>query len=76
MNTKSIIALFICTFYISVNFAETNSEKKYKTENVIVLIMDGPSYSETWGDSTHQYIPKMANNMAPQGVIYTEFRNH
>lgn len=50
-------------------------QNKYKTENVIVLIMDGPRYSETWGDSTHQYIPHFANDMAPHGVIFTDFRN-
>lgn len=38
--------------------------------------MDGPRWSETWGDSTHQYIPRMANDMAPHGIISTGFRNN
>jgi alkaline phosphatase len=32
--------------------------EKIKTENVIVVIIDGPRYSETFGDSTFQNIPK------------------
>ena len=38
--------------------------------------MDGPRYSETWGDSTHQYIPRMANDLLPQGVLSTNFYTH
>ena len=49
--------------------------RKYKTERVIVLVIDGPRYSETWGDSTHKYIPHMANDMAASGVIGTNFHN-
>lgn len=47
----------------------------YKTKNVIILVMDGPRYSETWGDPTHQYIPYMSNVMAEKGVVYTNFTN-
>ncbi len=59
-------------------FPEVSSsqEKKYKTENVIVLIMDGPRYTETWGDPTHQYIPRLANDMLPHGSFYPNFRNN
>jgi alkaline phosphatase len=49
--------------------------KNLKTENVIIIIVDGPRYSETWGDPSHQYIPHMANEMAKEGVIYTYFLN-
>lgn len=48
----------------------------FKTENVIIVIMDGPRYSETWGDSTHQNIPHIANDLVPQGVFYERFRNN
>jgi hypothetical protein len=48
---------------------------KYKTKNIFVVIMDGPRYSETWGDPAHQYIPHMANDLAKQGIIYTQFYN-
>lgn len=47
----------------------------YKTQKVIVIVMDGPRYSETWGDTSHKYIPKMAKEMAKTGVIFTNFNN-
>ncbi len=49
--------------------------KKHLTERVIILVIDGPRYSETWGDKTHQYIPRMANDMAKSGVVCTNFFN-
>jgi len=30
-----------------------------RTENVFILVIDGARYSETFGDQTHKYIPKM-----------------
>ena len=76
MNTKKILFGLLCLIFVSSSFASAAETSKYKTENVIVLVMDGPRYSETWGDSTHQYIPRMANDMAQHGVIYTGFRNN
>lgn len=55
-------------------FSRLNSPK-FKTENVIVLVIDGPRYSETWGDSLRQYIPFMSKELAPQGVFYDSFYN-
>ncbi len=46
-----------------------------KTENVIIVVIDGPRYSETWGDSSCQYIPMMSGKLLPQGVLYKNFRN-
>lgn len=46
----------------------------YKAKNVIIVVMDGPRYSETWGDSTHQHIPGTAS-LLPEGVIFTNFYN-
>jgi hypothetical protein len=68
----TLIAVINLVFFGHVNGAEV--EKKYKTENVFIIVMDGPRYSETWGDSTHKLIPHMANDMAPFGVIYDGFR--
>ncbi len=51
------------------------AQKDYQTEYVIVVVMDGPRYSETWGDSSHQYIPYMDSAMSTFGVINEQFFN-
>jgi len=40
----------------------------YKTQNVIVVVVDGARFSETWGEPTHQYIPHRSAMLA-QGVF-------
>ncbi|MBK9191240.1 MAG: sulfatase [Crocinitomicaceae bacterium] len=48
----------------------------FKTESVIIIVVDGPRYSETWGDNSHQYIPHLANDLFPFGTVFTTFSNN
>jgi predicted AlkP superfamily pyrophosphatase or phosphodiesterase len=43
---------------------------------VIVLIIDGPRFTETFGDTSYQYIPHLAKDLAPNGVLVTNFWNN
>lgn len=54
---------------------EGADEQTFKTKYVFVLVIDGPRYSETFGDETHQYIPHLWNDLMPQGTFIKEFRN-
>lgn len=49
--------------------------KSYVTENVVVVVIDGPRYSETWGMEGRPLIPNMATKMAPEGTLFTNFKN-
>lgn len=42
---------------------------------VVLFVIDGPRWSETFGDSLHQHIPGMWNTLRPQGTLCTNFRN-
>jgi hypothetical protein len=53
----------------------TQQSHQFETKNVIVIVIDGPRYSETWGDTLHRYIPHFANDLAPHGVVFTNFHN-
>lgn len=53
-----------------------SSSTFYKTKNVIIVVVDGPRFSETWGDPDKQFIPNLANNFGPLGVHYNWFYNH
>jgi hypothetical protein len=46
-----------------------------KTENVILVVIDGPRYSDTWAPKGQPYIPYMAHTLAPQGTLFTNFQN-
>jgi len=42
---------------------------------VVILVIDGPRYTEIFGDPTHANIPRMWSEMRPQGTLFTNFRN-
>lgn len=46
----------------------------HRNHNVIILVIDGPRWSETWGDSTKQYIPHF-NELSKKGTVCTQFTN-
>lgn len=78
---KRYYLFILCVAVIAAGILSINSCGKdvpvarYKTEYVILVFIDGPRLTETWGDPTHQYIPRFANDLAPQGVVYSHFRN-
>ncbi len=47
----------------------------HATTHVVIVVMDGARYSETFGDPERQYIPHLAKELAPQGVLFTGFKN-
>lgn len=50
--------------------------KQYQTEYVYVIIIDGPRFTETFGDTSCQYIPKMGKELVKEGVLLSDFRNN
>ncbi len=48
---------------------------KYTAENVLIVVLDGVRWSESWGDPQHTYIPKLAE-LSKQGAVFTNFRNN
>ncbi|MFZ4399541.1 MAG: alkaline phosphatase family protein [Bacteroidales bacterium] len=72
---KLLFLLFIISSFLF-SCKRESLPYQYKTKNVIVVIIDGARYAETWGDSTHQYIPEMANQMSEYGIINKEFYNN
>lgn len=48
--------------------------EEYKTENVVVLVIDGPRKSETWDEPEQPNIP-FRKKLLSQGVYISKFRN-
>jgi predicted AlkP superfamily pyrophosphatase or phosphodiesterase len=74
-SVSAVFVLAILSFQTK-NYDDVPTDRKYTTENVIILVIDGPRMSETFGDSTYKYIPNLANILAPQGVLLKNFRNN
>lgn len=72
-----VLALSVGAIHCSKNTDVTEEPPalKYKTQNVVIVMVDGPRYTETWGDTSHKYIPKRYQ-MLQQGVLCSAFSNN
>lgn len=70
MSTRLLLVTF---FFPLVLFAQ-QSNRAFKTEHIIILVIDGVRHTETFGDSTFQNIPNLKYKLAPQGILNTNFR--
>ena len=61
--------LFLILFFSGLSIATAQS-----TDKIMIVIIDGARYSETLGDATHTYTPKMWD-LSKQGTIISNFLN-
>jgi predicted AlkP superfamily pyrophosphatase or phosphodiesterase len=54
---------------------EVPHETPWKTRHVVILVIDGPRWTETWGRAGRDLIPVRATVLAPQGVLFTDMAN-
>jgi len=72
---KALWILFLVTQLIYSCSHDKIKNKNYQTRYIVVLVIDGPRYSETWGDFSHKYIPFMDSVLAPKGIVLTSYYN-
>lgn len=73
---RKILFIALLIVIIISSCSKENLESKYITKNVIVIVIDGARYSETWGDTNRQYIPRLSNQLSKLGIINTQFYNN
>lgn len=71
---RLIKCLFFLVLFVSCKKDPETEPDLSKARNIIVLVIDGPRYSETWGDSTYTNIPhyKYLTNF---GSVFNDFSN-
>jgi hypothetical protein len=70
---KALNDIFSMIAIIFLLFGELAAQR---TKYVVIAVLDGARYTETFGDSTHTYIPKIWNELRPIGTIYTSYYNN
>lgn len=73
---KSLYTIFLAfaVFFFCVTCKKDPAIPPYKTEHVVIIVMDGARYQETFGNGELTYIPNMAT-MSLDGSICTNFHN-
>lgn len=49
-------------------------ESESIAENVVIVVIDGPRFQETWGDNNHENIP-VQSALLKEGVLFRNFYN-
>lgn len=78
MKTKFQLAFLFIFFLITSLYCGCSKDvpaTAYKTQNVVIVVVDGARYSETWGEPSHQFIPHRSSLLS-QGVLCSKFCNN
>ena len=68
------ILLGIASFMLLTCVSPTSKRPSLQTENVVIVVIDGPRWSETWGN-TPGNIPNMAGELKANGSFLGQFLN-
>ncbi len=72
---KAVTGLVV-TLVLAAITGDAGAQERYQTENVVIAVMDGTAWRATFGDPEHQYIPRLWNELRPQGTLFTRFYNN
>lgn len=75
MRIISVIFVLIGLTWIHSCASEKVIDRIYQTKNVVVVVIDGPRYSESWGQSGRPNVHYMDSVMAPVGCTHSYFYN-
>lgn len=67
-----IVTLFFLLILVGCRHDKVYPE--FITENVIIIVIDGPRYTETWGEPSHSFIPNQSD-LRHKGVCFDNFWN-
>lgn len=56
--------------------SETVTNPTFQSEYFVVLIIDGPRFTETFGDTSYRYIPYLGKTLSKEGVVMPHFYNN
>ncbi len=64
-----VLFLALCVFGVGIGEAQ-------KTKYVVIAMLDGARYTETFGDTSYANVGRMWNELRHQGTLYTQFYNN
>jgi predicted AlkP superfamily pyrophosphatase or phosphodiesterase len=73
---ERIIFFVLVCLSINLQAYAQNSQTNYATKYVYILVIDGPRYSETYGEPTCKYSPILCDSLKHQGTFYANFKNN
>jgi hypothetical protein len=71
----SRLMLIVLAFFCAASVRAEDAAPTWKTKHVVILVIDGPRWTETWGKPGRDLIPVRDKVLAPQGVLLNDMAN-
>ena len=75
MRIISVIFVLVGLTWIHSCTSEKVIDRVYQTKNVVVVVIDGPRYTESWGQTGRPNVRYMDSVLAPNGCTHSYFYN-
>lgn len=75
-KANSIILILVLAFFVNCKRDPQIPTPTTLTKKLVFILVDGPRWEETWGDTTHQYQPYLRDSLKQLGCIFTNFYNN
>jgi len=75
MGSRLLYTIFFLSFIIA-GCSKKPLARNFITRKVVLVSVDGPRWSETWGSSERRYIVHRSKDMLPLGTLLTKFSNN
>lgn len=75
MELRFLLISFVTACSLLLSSCQDQVLPGYRTAHVVLVSIDGPRWSETWGEGARQYIPHRSKDLLRQGVLLRRFYN-
>lgn len=75
LSTGLLLSSHYCSRLDPMSIVGKNNNR-FQTEHVVILVIDGPRYVDTYGSSEANRIPFLRDSLLPQGVFMNRFYNN
>lgn len=75
MRINVILFVLVVLAWIQSCSRDKVVDRIYQTKNVVVVVIDGPRYTETWGQTGRPNVPYLNGILAPVGCTHAYFYN-
>jgi len=73
-STTFIITLLL---FFSINSCKRDAPVvDVNARKLVIVLIDGPRWEDTWGDNTHQYQSFLRDSLQKEGCVFTNFYNN
>ncbi len=73
---NNLLAFVSISFFVVFQLFGQAERSNFQTKHIYILVIDGPRYSETYGEPSCKYSPLLCDSLKKEGTFYAHFSNN